>query len=428
MKKLLATIITAILLLSTCIIAAFPTQAEDINWDDWIFDGQGELVAYYGTDANVVVPSQDQDGNPTVSIGDKAFESNEDITSVVVPEGVTKIGSGCFQYCKNLSEASLPYSLRKAGGQIFRYAAITSIVVPPIKAIRMDFVVAQGVSCTDIILTPGIEEINSAAFYAAFTEIIIPKSVLAVDWGFYMSFVSKSDDIDIYILNPETVLGRVVEGQEAGFGTKRLAEESKTYDYKTEGAQIVYNHNGGGSPRIKIHALKESTAKAHTERFLKSKNGFFVEMTEEEVAEKENFCKENGVQKPSETQKNPTTSGDNTTGGDDTTGGSSNTTGGSNNTTGGSNNTTGGNKNTNTTTTTTTTTDNSGLIIIIAAVFGGIFLLIVIGLVVALVIINSKKKKKKAKKVAKAAAVEAPVEVAPVEEAPVEEAPVEDEE
>ncbi len=405
MKKLLATLITAILLLSTCIIAAFPTQAEDINWDDWIFDGQGELVAYYGTEANVVIPSEDQDGNPTVSIGANAFENNEDITSVVVPEGITKIGDACFHQCTNLSEVSLPYSLRDVGIRVFRYAGITSIVIPPVKRIRSDFIVASKVSCTDVILTPGIEEINTGAFYAGFSEIVIPKSVLAVDWGFYMSYFTRDADIDVYILNPDAVLGRVIEGQDAGIGVLRYVEESKTYDFRREGAPIVYNHLTGVGPRIKIHAPKDSTAKEHTERFLKSHNGFFIEMTEEQVEEKENFCKENGIQKPVEKEDNGTssdTTDDKTTGGDTTT----------------------NDKNT----ANTTTTDNTGLIIIIVAVFGGIFLLLIVGLVVALVLINnSKKKKKKAKKAAKAEVVETPVEEAPTEEAPTEEAPAEEE-
>ena len=72
MKKLLASVITLLLLVSCCLIAAFPTSATDINYDDFdIIDGV--LLEYVGPGGDVVVPAVDEDGNPVTRIDTKAF-------------------------------------------------------------------------------------------------------------------------------------------------------------------------------------------------------------------------------------------------------------------------------------------------------------------------------------------------------------------
>lgn len=44
-------------------------------------------------------------------IGDNAFTNNTDITSVTIPEGVTKIGYRAFYGCTNLTDITIPNSV-----------------------------------------------------------------------------------------------------------------------------------------------------------------------------------------------------------------------------------------------------------------------------------------------------------------------------
>lgn len=75
MKKLLASLIVLILILSCCLMGAMPTSAAGgINYDDWlIFDGA--VVEYVGTNPNVVVPTKDADGLPITIISERPLRA-----------------------------------------------------------------------------------------------------------------------------------------------------------------------------------------------------------------------------------------------------------------------------------------------------------------------------------------------------------------
>ena len=64
------------------------------------------------------------------SIGERAFDSCYDLTSVLLPEGVEEIPGYCFQDCHNLSVVTLPSTLKKIGIVAFCGSGITSIDLP----------------------------------------------------------------------------------------------------------------------------------------------------------------------------------------------------------------------------------------------------------------------------------------------------------
>jgi hypothetical protein len=73
-----------------------------------IYDG--ELDAYYGQAANVVVPYE-LDGQRIEKIRSWAFSGNSIITSVTLPGTVTYIGSYAFSSCSSLTGLTLPPSI-----------------------------------------------------------------------------------------------------------------------------------------------------------------------------------------------------------------------------------------------------------------------------------------------------------------------------
>jgi hypothetical protein len=69
-------------------------------------------------------------GKAVTAIDENAFYSAT-INKVVIPEGITHIGSGAFDNCKRLLNVSLPSTLTEIGGWAFRdCTALTSIVIP----------------------------------------------------------------------------------------------------------------------------------------------------------------------------------------------------------------------------------------------------------------------------------------------------------
>ncbi len=396
MKKILATLIMVVLLLSACMIAAFPTSAEDINWDDWIFDGQGKLVGYYGSESDVTIPTEDQNGVPTVSVGLEAFKDNEDITSVVIPEGITKLGNACFEGCKNLSEVSLPYSLEDAGRySTFGSTALTSITVPGnVVRIPSSFFAADSVQLKDFIITPGVQEISSKALWTSgLSELVIPKSVVVMGWGIIMdSAGSNTEPLKVYVLNPEAVIG-VVADTDGEF--QRIIGGDPA-----NGGPIVRCSQGR---RSQIYGVgSDNTAKAHVEKHMASRNGLYFTIDQAKADELEAELKANGVQKPEEKPvEKPAEDTSSTTDSDDKDETSTNK-----------------DKDTNKNNTKDEESDSNTVIIVIAVCVVLVVIIIAVAVVLIVVLNNNKKKKKKAKKAAKAAAaaeVESPVEEAPTD-------------
>ena len=59
-----------------------------------------------------------------------AFETNLDITSLVIPEGVEVIGYWSVRHCDNLEYVKLPYTLEELAEHCLSSAAITEIEIP----------------------------------------------------------------------------------------------------------------------------------------------------------------------------------------------------------------------------------------------------------------------------------------------------------
>ena len=118
------------------------------------------LTEYKGSAASVEIPSKVNDYKVTV-IGAEAFWANKKMTSVTIPETVTKIEYAAFNECTALSEVVLPDSLKTLGEAAFWYCTgLKSVVIPSsVKTFGKD--VFKG--CTS--LTAYVEEGSKAQEY-----------------------------------------------------------------------------------------------------------------------------------------------------------------------------------------------------------------------------------------------------------------------
>ena len=382
MKKLLASVFVLLLLVSCCIIAAFPASASDVNYDDFFIDN-GIIIEYTGSDADLVIPSVDAEGNPITSIASRAFEKNKDLNSVVIPEGITELGMNAFGECSNLTEVSLPYSLKKSESGVLRKTALLSLTVPAqLKDVPNDFV--SGLSVTELFISPGVETIASGAFNVAVSEVIFPSSVYKIGGAFWSDIPAPVSELSIYILNPDCILGQI-------------NEKHPLYEKFGSPAPLAIR-TVKWKPQIKIYAPRDAAdIKEYVKTVCNDNMTNFIGLSDEQIATLEAQCKENGIMEPTvdPSTQDPTDDPDDAKDDDKKTDNDKGTgllSGGG---------------------------DNKMLIVLIA-VIGGFFFLIIIGLVVLVIVMNNnkkkKKKKKKAKKVAEALEKEI-VEKAPVEEA-----------
>jgi hypothetical protein len=63
--------------------------------------------------------SSKKDGKKVVKIQENAFDGNEKITEVVIPEGLTEICEFSFKVCKNLKTVNIPSTVKEVDGSAF---------------------------------------------------------------------------------------------------------------------------------------------------------------------------------------------------------------------------------------------------------------------------------------------------------------------
>ena len=73
------------------------------------------------TDSTLIIPKFYK-GHPVTSIGERAFEAYDSLTSVVIPNSVTSIGTYAFAQCLELCEVYIPKSVTSVGSEVFFYS------------------------------------------------------------------------------------------------------------------------------------------------------------------------------------------------------------------------------------------------------------------------------------------------------------------
>ena len=166
-------------------------------------------------EGSVNIPSGVKDGDEAlkvVSVVDEAFANCRNITLILLPSTVTKIGTGAFKGCSSLTDVQLPSGLIKIEENTFAdCSSLKSIDIPSsVKTIGMD-AFRSCKSMTSVSLPESLETIEEAAFgncqslekitfpkslkyiesYAfqrcyALTSVNIPDSVVKVDEGAFL--------------------------------------------------------------------------------------------------------------------------------------------------------------------------------------------------------------------------------------------------
>ncbi len=179
---------------------------------------EGEVVIPSGAHRISVGAFQSSDITSVVipfgvtEIGDYAFGFNPNLTSVTIPESVVTIGESAFNFCRGLTEVTIPDSVTTIGKQAFgscyllkkatlsknlteigEYAfyfcdALEEINIPGSVKTIGEHAFYSCESLTDVVFCEGVESIGKCAFSecANITAINIPESMKNISgWAFY---------------------------------------------------------------------------------------------------------------------------------------------------------------------------------------------------------------------------------------------------
>lgn len=93
-------------------------------------EDQKAIFNYQGGETEAVLPLE-IDGLPVTGVYNSAFEGSG-ITSVVIPEGIERIGKRAFAECKDLTSVTLPKSLNQIQNNAFEgCVSLETIALPP---------------------------------------------------------------------------------------------------------------------------------------------------------------------------------------------------------------------------------------------------------------------------------------------------------
>ena len=141
----------------------------DVNRDGSINAVDASLVLSFAADLGVGKYSSNQEGwieflsNQNANKKLSPFFDDQNIRSLVVSDGITSLGAFAFNYCNNLTSVSLPNSLTKIGRNAF--AALATDIC----------------GLTKISIPSKVKEIGSYAFSnTQITSLTIPHTVKTV--------------------------------------------------------------------------------------------------------------------------------------------------------------------------------------------------------------------------------------------------------
>ena len=171
-------------------------------------DGSYYMVSGIGTctDANIVIPSE-HEGLPVRAIRYLAFDGQQGITSVTVPDSVLEIGNSAFLQCTGLQSISLPEGLRTIDKFAFEgCTALTSVTIPASVTAIGEYAFVQ-TSLTQVTIPDSITTLSSAAFYqcAKLTSVTLPDTLTEIGPSAFSECTSLAQ---ITIPKSVTAIGR----------------------------------------------------------------------------------------------------------------------------------------------------------------------------------------------------------------------------
>ena len=111
------------------------------------------------------------------------FLGEEEITDLVIPDGVTSVGQYCFSHCDQIQSVTIPESVSIINQYAFRSCSnVTSISIPKEVGIIGDYAFAGCLDLTSILIPEGLNTIGNGAFSNCnnLESVIIPESITTI--------------------------------------------------------------------------------------------------------------------------------------------------------------------------------------------------------------------------------------------------------
>ena len=120
------------------------------------------------------------------SIGSRAFYGCSGLTSVTIGNGVTSIGQYAFRNCSGLASVTIPNSVTSIGDDAFyQCTGLTSVTIPNSVTTIGQEAFSRCSGLTSVTIGNSVTSIGSYAFFrcSGLTSVTIPNSVTSIEWN-----------------------------------------------------------------------------------------------------------------------------------------------------------------------------------------------------------------------------------------------------
>ena len=100
------------------------------------------------------------------SVGDYAFRSCNNLTSIMISNSVTSIGNSAFFYCTSLTSVTIPDNVTSIENYAFAYTGLKSITIPDSVTNIGNYAFAGCKDLTSITIPDSVTSIGNSAFYS----------------------------------------------------------------------------------------------------------------------------------------------------------------------------------------------------------------------------------------------------------------------
>ncbi|MBQ3425640.1 MAG: leucine-rich repeat protein, partial [Clostridia bacterium] len=168
------------------------TATPVVVWEYKVEDGNATITGYKGNASALAIPST-IDGYTVTKIGDSAFNKNQNIRVITLPNSIINIGEYAFSNCKNLSMINLSHSITHIGAYAFEDCTSLEKIEIPKSLTSTGYNTTWGGIFTDsnlkdVTFEEGTTKIVAGLFLkcANLTEINIPDTVTNIEeYAFY---------------------------------------------------------------------------------------------------------------------------------------------------------------------------------------------------------------------------------------------------
>ena len=198
-----------------CTVCQLPLSATPGVVYDVSADGTyAEVIGYNGTATKVKI-AEEYNGLPVKSIYDRAFYENQTITSIVIPDSVTSIGSYAFQYCYSLTSVVIPDSVTSIGEwAFFECGSLTSVVIGDSVTSIGGYAFQCCYSLTSVVIGDSVTSIGRDAFAGChsslYTEYEYGRYIGSGDNPYLLLIDVTNNNMRTYTIHEDTrVIGAV---------------------------------------------------------------------------------------------------------------------------------------------------------------------------------------------------------------------------